>query len=237
MSGASSFSTPHPQVIEDIKREMPSRTRPTSSPLGGDVRFAASRLSGSEESRSSVRFFRRPTSWPFARRSRPLRRRDRRPLPPAARGCRDARSCSDSPTRDSGGLVGQGNHRPRCLAGAGMLLDMSRGDEGVGIEDFSRQVLASAAALGENIATTPPMPRTSRGSPCVLRGVASEHGLERRDRLLLESRRFCRHRDLHQSRALHKHSHTSCRSPRSSDRREDTEIVANVARYHRRATP
>ena len=38
---------------------------------------------------------------------------------------------------------------PEATLRAGLLLDMVRTDEGRGIEDFSRQVLASAAALGE----------------------------------------------------------------------------------------
>jgi len=47
-------------VVEDIKREMPLREATHFIALGGDVRFAASRLGGSEDADARLRFLKEP---------------------------------------------------------------------------------------------------------------------------------------------------------------------------------
>ena len=68
-----------------------------------------------------------------------------------------------------------------------MLLDMARSEEGKGgIEDFSKQVLASAAALGENYRYDAPHARhVAHLAARLFDELRTEHGLGARDRLLL----------------------------------------------------
>jgi hypothetical protein len=55
---------------------------------------------------------------------------------------------------------------PETSLRQGLLLDLARAEEGRDIEDFSKQVLSSAQALGENTGSTPPTPRTWPCSRC-----------------------------------------------------------------------
>ena len=69
----------------------------------------------------------------------------------------------------------------------GLLLDLSREGDGEGIEDFRRQVLASAAALGEKYRFDAPHARkVAEIAVQLFDQLRAEHGLSDRHRLLLE---------------------------------------------------
>ena len=139
--------------------------------------------------------------------------------------------------RDAGG---RGRRARRVLRG-GLLLDMVRGEEAQGIEDFRRQVLASAAALGEKYRYDAPHAqaggRTSRCGSST--SCKSEHGLSDRDRLLLEVAALLHDIGNYVNlRGHHKHTqYLLSVSEIFGLSHDDMAIVANVARYHRRATP
>ncbi len=129
---------------------------------------------------------------------------------------------------------------PEATLRAGLLLDMVRADEGHGIEDFSRQVLASAAALGEKYRIDGPHGRhvaTLAGR--LFDDLRSEHGLGVRDRLLLEVAALLHDVGIFVNlRGHHKHAqYILSVSEIFGLSRDDMAVISNIARYHRRAAP
>jgi exopolyphosphatase / guanosine-5'-triphosphate,3'-diphosphate pyrophosphatase len=129
---------------------------------------------------------------------------------------------------------------PGASLAEGVLLDLSVGDAGAGLEDFSRQVLASAVALGEKY----------RWDAAHCRHVATlalrlfdhlraEHGLGERERLLLEVASLLHDIGNYVNlRGHHKHTqYLLSVSDIFGLSQDDMAIVSNVARYHRRALP
>jgi exopolyphosphatase/guanosine-5'-triphosphate,3'-diphosphate pyrophosphatase len=129
---------------------------------------------------------------------------------------------------------------PGASLAEGVLLDLSVGEAAAGLEDFSRQVLTSAVALGEKY----------RWDAAHCRHVAAlalrlfdqlrpEHGLGERERLLLEVASLLHDIGNYVNlRGHHKHTqYLLSVSEIFGLSRDDMAIVANVARYHRRATP
>ena len=122
---------------------------------------------------------------------------------------------------------------------AGVLLDFTDPGGRSSAEDFERQVLASAEALGQryrfdrehgqhvaNLATR------------LFDELGDEHGLGDRERLLLQVAALLHDVGMYVSlRAHHKHSQYILAASQIfglSD--EETAIVSNIARYHRRGT-
>jgi exopolyphosphatase/guanosine-5'-triphosphate,3'-diphosphate pyrophosphatase len=227
-------------IVEDIRREIPLREARQFVALGGDARFAADETVGEAEG-LRVRSVGRETFLEFCAATAALdddQLQDRYRLP-------RARVESLAPallvyrellheTQASQVLV------PEATLRAGLLLDMVRTEEGHGIEDFSRQVLASAAALGSKYRYD-----ESHGRHVALLAtrlfdeLRSEHGLGQRDRLLLEVAALLHDIGAFISlRGHHKHGQYVLSAAEifglSSD---DMAIISNVARYHRRATP
>lgn len=122
----------------------------------------------------------------------------------------------------------------------GVIADLARSEGGLGIEAFSRQVLASAHAVGEKYRYD-----EKHGRHVALLAVRlfdelkPEHGLESRDRLLLEVASLLHDIGLYVNlRGHHKHSqYLISVSEIFGLSREDLQIAGNVARYHRRALP
>ena len=148
-------------VVEDIRREMPLREARHFLALGGDVRFAADQIVG-DDAGPATRGFPRERFLAFCEQTvaldveqlvEPYRLplADAETLVPALLAYRELLL----ETQAEQVLV------PEASLRAGLLLDIVRADEGHGIEDFSRQVLARAAALGEKYRYDAPHARTS----------------------------------------------------------------------------
>jgi exopolyphosphatase/guanosine-5'-triphosphate,3'-diphosphate pyrophosphatase len=129
---------------------------------------------------------------------------------------------------------------PEATLRAGLLLDMVRTEEGHGIEDFSRQVLGSAAALGEKYRYDAAHARQVAAlAGRLFDDLRAEHGMGVRDRLLLEVAALLHDVGIFVSlRSHHKHSqYLLSVSEIFGLSREDMAIISNIARYHRRGAP
>jgi exopolyphosphatase / guanosine-5'-triphosphate,3'-diphosphate pyrophosphatase len=123
---------------------------------------------------------------------------------------------------------------------AGMVLDVTEPTGRISAEDFEQQVLASADALGRryrldrdhghHVATL---------AACLFDELREEHGLGDRERLLLKVASLLHDVGIYVSlRAHHKHSqYILAASQIFGLSNEETAIVSNIARYHRRGTP
>ena len=122
----------------------------------------------------------------------------------------------------------------------GMLLDLAAPGGRSTAEDFERQVLASAEAVGDKY-------RFDRAHGRHVAALAvqlfdeflDEHGLAPRDRLLLQVAALLHDVGVYVSiRAHHKHSQYLLAAAQIFGlSNEETAIVANIARYHRRGLP
>ena len=227
-------------IVEDIRREVPLREARFFLALGGDARFAADQILG-QAAGPAVRGFHRDKLVAFCEETAALDDEqlvDRYRLPltevetlvPALLVYRELLL----ETQAAEVLV------PEATLRAGLLLDMVRADEGQGIEDFSRQVLASAAALGEKYRYDAPHGRQVAAlATRLFDELRSEHGLGARDRLLLEVAALLHDIGIFVSlRSHHKHAqYILSVSEIFGLGREDMAIISNVARYHRRAAP
>jgi len=129
---------------------------------------------------------------------------------------------------------------PRATLRDGLLLDMVRTEQGHGIEDFSRQVLASAAALGEKYRyDASHAANVAHLSTVLFDQLHAEHGLGGRHRLLLEVAALLHDIGAFVSlRGHHKHAQYVLSAAEIFGlSREDMAVISNVARYHRRAAP
>jgi exopolyphosphatase/guanosine-5'-triphosphate,3'-diphosphate pyrophosphatase len=123
---------------------------------------------------------------------------------------------------------------------AGLLIDLAREEAGHGIEDFGRQVLTSAMALGEKYRFDARHARNvAHLALRLFDEMRGEHGLATRDRLLLEVAALLHDVGNFVSlRGHHKHSlYLISSSEIFGLSQEEMAFVANVARYHRRAVP
>jgi len=123
---------------------------------------------------------------------------------------------------------------------AGVLLDLGAPEGGPGTEEFERQVLASAEAVGHRF-------RFDRAHGRQVATLASklfdalqdEHRLSKRERLLLQVASLLHDIGIYVSlRGHHKHSqYLLAASQISGLSNEETAVVSNIARYHRGAPP
>lgn len=122
----------------------------------------------------------------------------------------------------------------------GLIVDLARSEGGLGLEVFSRQVLASAHAVGEKYNYDAKHARHIADLALRLFDeLKSEHGLDARDRLLLEVAAVLHDVGLFVNiRAHHKHSqYLISVAEIFGMSREDLLVVSNIARYHRRSLP
>jgi len=227
-------------IVQDIRLEMPLREAKYFLALGGDARFAADQILGEQPGRPT-RLLERESFLAFCRETlalddEQLAERYRQPLAevetlvPALLVYRELLL----ETQAAAVLV------PEATLRAGLLLDMVRTDEGHGIEDFSRQVLASASALGEKYRLDAPHARhVAFLATRLFDDLRAEHGLGVRDRLLLEVAALLHDVGIFVSlRGHHKHAqYILSVSEIFGLSREDMAIISNAARYHRRAAP
>jgi exopolyphosphatase/guanosine-5'-triphosphate,3'-diphosphate pyrophosphatase len=229
-------------VVEDIRRELPLRDARQFIALGSHVRFAGERILG-ETGSVGAKALTIPKA-PFlafcdqimADDIERLVERDRLPQAeaetpvPALLVYREL-------------LVETGAEQvvvPDASLSDGLLLDLERREEGHGIEDFRRQVLASATALGEKYRYDANHGRSVASlATRIFDQMQAEHGLSDRHRLLLEVAALLHDVGIYVNlKGHHKHSeYILSVSEIFGLSRDDMSIVANVARYHRRATP
>ena len=122
----------------------------------------------------------------------------------------------------------------------GLLLDLVRSDQPQGIEDLRKQVLSSAAAVGERYRYDAPHARNVADLAVRLFDeLRSEHGLSDRHRLLLEVAALLHDIGNYVNiRGHHKHSqYLIAASEIFGLSQDEMHVVSNVARYHRRAVP
>ena len=227
-------------IVEDIRREMPLREARRCIALGGDARFIADETEG-EASGAEVRTIDRERFLGFCEETvaldeEQLVERHRLPLvrvetlAPALLVYRELLH----ETQATEVIV------PRATLRDGLLLDMVRTEEGHGIEDFSRQVLASAAALGEKYRyDASHAANVAQLSTVLFDQLQAEHGLGGRHRLLLEVAALLHDIGAFVSlRGHHKHAQYVLSAAEIFGlSREDMGVISNVARYHRRAAP
>jgi exopolyphosphatase/guanosine-5'-triphosphate,3'-diphosphate pyrophosphatase len=227
-------------VVEDIRRELPLREARHFLALGGDARFAADQVVGDDKPHE-VRGVPRERFLSFCEQTVALDDDElveayRLPLAevetlvPSLIVYRELLLETQAETV----VV------PEATLRAGLLLDMQRSDEGQGIEDFSRQVLASAEALGERYRyDVRHAKQVAALAVSLFDELRSEHGLQARDRLRLEVAALLHDIGIFVSlRGHHKHGqYILSVSEIFGLSREDMAIISNIARYHRRGGP
>ena len=227
-------------VIEEIRLEIPLSRITHFIAIGGDVRFAASQIAESDDS-GPDRAISRERFLAFCEEVERLDEdgiieRFRLPgveaetLAPSLLIYRAL--LSETAARRV--LVSEASLR------SGMLLDVTEPTGRVSAEDFEQQVLASADALGRRY-------RLDREhghhvamlAACLFDELREEHGLGDRERLLLKVASLLHDVGIYVSlRAHHKHSqYILAESQIFGLSAEETAIVSNIARYHRRGTP
>jgi len=228
-------------VVEDIRNEMPLREARSLIALGGDMRFTAARILGEKASAGGVPAFSKDAFVAFCDETAGndveelvdlfhLPQADAETLVPALLAYRELLLETNVET-----IV-----VPEASLRGGLLLDLARSEDGGGIEDFGKQVLASAAALGEKYRYDAAHARhVAFLATRIFDDLKAEHGLAARDRLLLEVAALLHDVGIYVGlRGHHKHSlYLLSVSEIFGLSREDMAVVSNVARYHRRATP
>jgi exopolyphosphatase/guanosine-5'-triphosphate,3'-diphosphate pyrophosphatase len=230
-------------VIGDLRREMPLREAKHFIALGGDVRFAAFRILG--EASAGEDSFRSVAREPFLKLCEELaaeddeqlveryhlNQADAETLVPALVGYRELLTETSAETVTV----------PNASLRLGLLLEIARSeDEGSGLELFRRQVLASALALGERYRYDAAHAKNvAQLATRLFDELRGEHGLGDRERLLLEVAALLHDIGIYVNlRGHHKHSqYVLSVSEIFGLSRDDMAVIANVARYHRRATP
>ena len=228
-------------VVGDIRREIPLREAGYFIALGGDMRFVALQLLGDEPPHVGFATVPRDDLLAFCDRisgddvDQLLERHalavpEAETLVPALIAYRE--------------LLGETQAQSVLIPAAslrfGLLLDIARRDESHGIEDFGKQVLASAAALGEKYRyDAAHASNVAQLSTRLFDELKSEHGLRARERLLLEVAALLHDIGNYVSlRSHHKHTqYILSASEVFGLSRDDMAVVSHVARYHRRALP
>jgi exopolyphosphatase/guanosine-5'-triphosphate,3'-diphosphate pyrophosphatase len=227
-------------IIDEIRLEIPLNRITHLIAMGGDVRFAASQILDSDNE-SGAREIERERFLAFCDEVERLdedgvAERFRLPsveaetLTPALLVYRTLLSETAARTV----VVCDASLR------GGMLLDLADPGGRSSAEDFERQVLASAEALGERYRLD-----LDHGRHAALLSVRlfdelkAEHGLSDRHRLLLQVAALLHDVGIYVSlRAHHKHSQYILAASQIFGLSDDeTAIVANIARYHRRGLP
>src|SRR5262249_46890791 len=122
----------------------------------------------------------------------------------------------------------------------GLLQDLTAPMRPRESEDFERQVLASAEALGHRFRfDRAHRPHVAKIATRLFDELRDEHGMSSRDRLLLQTASLLHDVGMYLSlRSHHKHSqYLLAASQIFGLSAEETAVVSNIARYHRGAPP
>lgn len=227
-------------VVEEILLEVPLRRVTHMSAIGGDLRFAASQILQTDDE-TDVREIPREAFLAFCDEVQRLdhdRLVERFRLPAV-----EAETLVPALLIYRALLLETAAKRlvvSDASMRAGVLLDLAAPGGRLGGEDFDRQVLASAEALGQRYR----FDHDHGHHVALLAGrlfdeLTEEHRLGHRERLLLQVAALLHDIGIYVSlRAHHKHSQYLLAASQIfglSD--EETAIVSNIARYHRRALP
>jgi exopolyphosphatase/guanosine-5'-triphosphate,3'-diphosphate pyrophosphatase len=123
---------------------------------------------------------------------------------------------------------------------AGVVLEVAQPKSRLSAEDFEHQVLASANALGHRYRFDHTHGHhVAKLATRLFEQLTEEHGLGERERLLLQVAALLHDVGIYVSlRAHHKHSqYILAASQIFGLSNEETALVSNIARYHRRAFP
>jgi len=226
-------------VVDDIRRELPLNEVKHFIALGADARLVARGL-GAGESQSPSTFPREvflkactdlaSLDVDTILQTHGLSQADAETLGPALLVYSELVRATDAPN------ITVSNATLRH----GLIVDLARSEAGLGIEVLSRQVLASARALGEKYSYDAKHARNIANLALRLFDeLKAEHGLDARDRLLLEVAALLHDIGLFVNiRAHHKHSqYLISVSEIFGMSRDDLLVVSNIARYHRRGLP
>jgi len=227
-------------VVDDIRREIPLREAQHVIALGGDVRFAAKQIGGERTDgapailgrEAFVAFCDQVTSWDVEQLVEQfhLPLAEAETLVPALFAYRELLQETAAPEV----IV------PDVSLRAGLLLDVAQVESPEGIADFSRQVLSSAAALAEKYRwDAAHSKKVAHLATRLFDDLKTEHGLGDRERLLLEVAALLHDIGNYVNlRGHHKHTwYLLSVSDIFGLSGDDMAMVANVARYHRRALP
>jgi exopolyphosphatase/guanosine-5'-triphosphate,3'-diphosphate pyrophosphatase len=228
-------------ILRDIDRDIPMRSAEYMIALGGDVRLAAQELVDTPE--GGLAEVPRDAFIEFCGRVEKLAEEDivdRFGLSPG-----DAEALVPALLVYRALLLetsAQGITVPPVSLRDGLLADMAATTASLpgSLADFGRQVLASAEALGEKYRHDAVHARAvAHLAARLFDELHAEHGLDARDRLLLEVASLLHNIGVFVGlRAHHKHAQYLIQASEifglSPD---DRAIIANVARYHRRGLP
>lgn len=227
-------------VIEEIRLEIPLRRVDQLVAIGGDVRFAASQIQETETD-DGTRVLDRGAFLTFCD---DVARLDEQHLIDRFRLPAVELETLVPALLVYQALVSETAATSLTVCDAslrtGVLLAMAEPGERVRALEFERQVLASADALGQRYRYDRAHGRHVSGlATRLFEQLRDEHGLAQRELLLLKVAALLHDIGIYVSlRAHHKHSQYLLSAVQIfglSD--EETAIVSNVARYHRRATP
>jgi exopolyphosphatase/guanosine-5'-triphosphate,3'-diphosphate pyrophosphatase len=228
-------------VVEDIRRELPLGEARHCVLLGGDVRFAAEEILGAGGDDGPLRVLGREEFITFCDQLSPLdsdELSERYRLTPA-----EAETLAAALLAYREIVAETQASRIKVLDATlrqGLLIDLARGNDAGRFEDFTTQVIASASALGERYRYDEPHARNVATLAVQLFDeLITEHGLGPRERVLLRVAALLHDVGTFVSlRAHHKHSHYILSvSEIFGLTRDDMQVIANVARYHRRTVP
>ena len=227
-------------VIDEIRLDIPLRRIGSLIATGGDVRFAASQILEAD-AESGVREIPREAFLRFCDDVAALNDEeivDRFRLP-AVEG--DALMPALLIYRT---LLSETSARRMVIADAslraGVLIDLAEPEGPVSAQDFEHQVLASAEAVGNKYRFDGDHGRhVARLSTRLFDELQKHHRLGGRERLLLQVAALLHDIGIYLSlRAHHKHSQYILASSQIFGLSDDeTALVSNVARYHRRGLP
>jgi len=228
-------------VVGDIAHELPLKEARHFVALGGDVRFAAARLLGENGTAVGAQVVPREAFLAFCDQAAAydvdqiaevyhLLPAEAETLVPALLAYREL--LAETPATEL--------TIPQASLRLGLLLDLAGADAGPAMEDLRRQVLASAAALGEKYRYAAPHARNvAHLAVRLFDELRTDHGLGDRERLLLEVAALLHDVGIFLNlRGHHKHTQYVLSAAEIFGlSREDMAVVSNVARYHRRGLP
>ena len=233
-------------VIDEIRLDVPLRRVTNMIAIGGDVRFAAAQIldTASDRQGEGVDGVREIPREAFLAFCSDIERLDEEQLIERFRLTGVVAETLLPSLLVYRTILSETSARKLVVSDAslrtGLLLDVAEAGGRLMAEDFERQVLASADALGHKHRFDRAHGRhVAMLATRLFDELGDEHGLGARERLLLQVAALLHDIGIYVSlRTHHKHSqYVLSASQIFGLTNEETAIVSNIARYHRRALP